>query len=44
MLDKGFSFSEMSVDSDIKKSILLALKHFESAFGCDVEKVGGQIS
>lgn len=39
MLDKGFMFSEISVDSDMKKSIKTAVKHFEMSYGCEVKKV-----
>lgn len=43
MLDKGFLLSEMSVDSDIKKSIKTAAKHFYTSYGCEVEKVRSEM-
>lgn len=39
MLDKGRTFSEISVESEIKKSIKLAVKHFSTTHGCKTEKI-----
>lgn len=39
MLDKGFVFSEISVDSAIKECITKAAKHFQISYGCSVQKV-----
>lgn len=44
MLDKGFMFSELSVDSDMKKSIQTAVKHFEMSYGCEVKKVSNKFN
>ncbi|XKL67283.1 hypothetical protein PGB90_002774 [Kerria lacca] len=39
LLDKGFSFAESSVNSDIKKSIKTAVDHFQKTYGCQVQKL-----
>ncbi|XP_065221683.1 fatty-acid amide hydrolase 2-A-like [Planococcus citri] len=39
MLDRGFKLSEISVDPDIKKVILKAVKHLRSTHECFVQKI-----
>lgn len=39
MLDKGFMFSEISVDSSIKDAIEKSAKYFQTTYACSVQQV-----